>query len=44
MHVSLMSYFPCRTLIEQAVILNSSVSFTLTVSGLVCGKNNTQNE
>ena len=44
MHASLMSYFHCYTLIEQAVILNSSISFTLTVSGLVCGKNDTQND
>ena len=44
MHASLMSCFHYRTLIEPAVILNSSISFTLTVCDLVCGKSNMQNE
>ena len=44
MHVSLIFYLRCCTLIEQEVILNSSISFSLTVGGLVCGKNNMQNK
>ena len=43
-HVSLRSDFHYCTLIKQAVILNSSISIHLTVSGLVFGKNNIQNE